>query len=373
MLHGLFVVLKWLLPICLCLVLGSFAFLWWAPTFGGNPDEKSLAAITSSKHFNGSVFVNLSPTVVGTESGESPSLFSWLSSVLFPPPGKQPGEPLPSMAIDPKRATMDQHFTWLGHSTIMFAEAGKTVLIDPVFYRASPVIVGGKPFAIRNAPTADDLPAIDAVLISHDHYDHLDHRAIKELNPKVGHFYVPLGVKAHLQRWGVADQKITGLDWYESARLGELRFTLMPSRHFSGRRFSNRNSTLWGAWMIKSPDLSLYFSGDSGYSKEFAQIGRAYGPFDLAFIENGAYNAQWAQIHMTPEESVQAALDLRAQVVLPIHWGKFDLAYHPWREPVERFLAAAHNKPMRVTTPVIGQSFTLGALPVEKWWEDVKD
>ena len=216
------------------------------------------------------------------------------------------------------------------------------------------------------------MPKIDAVLISHDHYDHLDYRTIQEIHTKTGHFFVPLGVKAHLQRWGVPANKITELDWNEQARLGDIRLTLVPARHFSGRTFK-RNTTLWGGYVVKSPDTNIYFSSDSGYGRHFADIIAQYGPFDFVMIENGAYNDDWALIHATPEHAVQAARDVQAIKVLPIHWGKFDLSEHHWKDPIERFLRAAAQQPaLDVTTPKIGQVFQLDKLPKEKWWESVQ-
>ena len=363
--------LKWLVVPALFLVLALAAFLKFAPVFGAAPDAASKAKIEQASNFNGSVFTNLRPTSMENDEREKPSLLKWLSSSLNPPEGKHPAEPLPSERLD-ANALADGSITWLGHSTVLVKTAGKTLLFDPVFHRASPVFLTGKPFATTNPPKLADLPPIDAILISHDHYDHLDYRTITAIHAKVGHFFVPLGVKAHLQRWGVAEEKITELGWYEAAQLGALRFTLTPSRHFSSRRLSNRDSTLWGGWVLKAPALSLFFSGDSGYDPEFAKIGEQFGPFDIACIENGTYDLQWPQIHMLPEEGVQAALDLRAHRVLPIHWAKFDLAYHTWKDPVERFTLAARGKNLQVATPKIGQSFTLDRLPQEPWWEDVK-
>ncbi|WP_338412735.1 exodeoxyribonuclease VII large subunit [Psychrobacter raelei] len=219
----------------------------------------------------------------------------------------------------------------------------------------------------------------------HDHYDHLDHKAIKQLAHKVGHFYVPLGVKAHLILWGVAADNISEYDWYESASItggaslskDEITLTFAPTRHFSGRRLTGQNTSLWGSWAVQSQQLSVYFSGDGGYSEEFAKIGERFGGFDVAFIEDGAYNQSWRNVHMMPEESAQAGIDVQAKVVLPIHWGKFDLSVHHWREPVRRLKLAFDNynstQPakhrIKVATPRIGQVFTLDTLPTAPWWE----
>ncbi|MBP7301623.1 MAG: MBL fold metallo-hydrolase [Brachymonas sp.] len=367
--------LKWLLIFVVLLAAGTYLFIRFHPVFGGQPDAQSMAKIRQSPHFNGEVFVNLEPTEIQLSDGdntEKPSIIGWLSSVTNPPAGKHPAEPVPTLPLD-NAALKNDRFVWLGHSTLLFKLANKTLLLDPVFNRASPIFLGGAPFAMTHTYTVGELPPIDAVLISHDHYDHLDYRAIQELDSKTGHFYVSLGVKAHLQRWGVADSKITEMDWHEQAQFGDLRLTLAPARHFSGRTLHNRNSTLWGAWIVRSANLSLFFNGDSGYGKHFAMIGERYGPFDVAFMENGAYNPKgWPLVHMTPEQSAQAAADIRTKVAVPIHWGKFDLAYHTWKDPIQRFLQAAANQPYQTATPQIGQVFDLQNLPQGKWWESVK-
>lgn len=371
----MFVFLKWFLLLAVLIGLCIAAFVFYHPVFGGTPDAASRARIEASPQFNGSVFVNQESTELMPTSGdnaEKPNILNWLASVTNPPPGKQPAEPLPSVALD-VQALQNGRFAWFGHSTLLMRLADRNVLFDPVFHRASPVFLGGAPFPMAHEYSVEDLPALDAVLISHDHYDHLDYKAIQQLDEKTGHFYVPLGVKAHLQRWGVADDKITELDWHEQARLGDLSFTLVPSRHFSGRRLSNRFSTLWGSWVVRSPAMSIYFNADSGYGKHFASNGERYGPFDVAFMENGAYNEKgWPLVHMTPEQSVKASTELRARQVVPVHWAKFDLAYHPWKEPIERFMKAASAKELDVVTPRIGEVFDLQQAPRERWWEAVK-
>jgi L-ascorbate metabolism protein UlaG (beta-lactamase superfamily) len=250
--------------------------------------------------------------------------------------------------------------------------SGVVIMTDPVFNRASPVVLIGNPFSLQNPIAIDDLPTVDAVIISHDHYDHLDYQAIKDLSERVDRFFVPLGVKAHLQRWGVNGERISELDWYESEFYRGVKLTLAPARHFSGRRFSNRNETLWGSWVIDSKTLKAYFSGDGGYSETFKIIGEKYGPFDIAFMENGAYNLNWANIHMMPEQTVQASIDLNARVLFPIHWSKFDLSVHPWDEPAIRITAEAKRRDVTVATPLIGEVFDLEHLPQAHWWEALR-
>lgn len=369
MLRHLWAFLKWLVIILLLLALCAYLFLTFSPTFGGQPDAQSQKRIVDSSHFNGEIFKNLIPTKMDTSSDKSPSMASVLYRLVSPEANKNPTAALQTIALNLKNQPLQNgQLVWLGHSSVLFRSDDLTIMTDPVFNRASPIPLGGKAFAMTNTPTIDDMPKIDVVIISHDHYDHLDHHAIQDLNDKVGHFYVPLGVKAHLQRWGVPNEKITEMDWYDEVQLKNIRLIFTPSRHFSGRTFE-RNTTLWGSWVVKSPNLSLYFSGDGGYSPEFAKIGQQFGPFDIALVEDGAYNQDWAQIHMFPEQSVQAAVDLNAKAMLPIHWGKFDLSLHQWRDPIERVQKAIAKTSVTLTTPMIGEVFSIQALPQHEWWK----
>lgn len=367
-LQNLLVALKYLLYAAVVLSLLVWLFLNYAPAFGGKPDEDSTQRMTNSKNFSDGKFSNLVSTQVSTSSGRGKiSIFDW----IFPPDGKNPAKPLPSESFD-RNSFTEGKFVWLGHSTLLMKTSGVVIMTDPVFNRASPVVLIGNPFSLQNPIAIDDLPAVDAVIISHDHYDHLDYQAIKDLSERVDRFFVPLGVKAHLQRWGVTGERISELDWYESELYRGLKLTLAPARHFSGRRFSNRNETLWGSWVIDSKALKAYFSGDGGYSETFKIIGDKYGPFDIAFMENGAYNLNWANSHMMPEQTVQASIDLNARVLFPIHWSKFDLSIHPWDEPAIRITAEAKRRDVTVATPLIGEVFDLEKLPQVHWWEALR-
>ena len=354
----------------LILALAGFSFYKFAPVFGGTPDEISQNKINNSKNYNGKQFRNIEPTVTMTKSDESPTMGEAIAGLLFPPKGKNPLAPLPSKLFDQTKLS-NGDFTWFGHSTVLFKLEGMTVITDPVFYRASPVFIGGKPFKTEHKNTIETLPFIDVVVISHDHYDHLDIQSIKEIDSKVGKYLVPLGIKGHLQRWNIDSSKITEFDWYEGQTINDVTFTLTPTRHFSGRKLNDANKTLWGSWVVKSASQNVYFSGDGGYSDEFKKIGEKFGPFDVAFMEDGAYSKGWSQIHMFPEQSVKAAKDLNAKTILPIHWGKFDLSNHTWTDPIERIKDAAEQENISVATPLIGEIFNLSELPQTNWWTEL--
>ncbi|ACA84747.1 MBL fold metallo-hydrolase [Shewanella woodyi] len=248
----------------------------------------------------------------------------------------------------------------LGHSSIFMQLDGKKWLIDPVFSeRASPFsFIGPKRF--HPTPISlKDLPEIDGVLISHDHYDHLDKATIKHLASTSTQFIVPLGVDKHLLRWGVAANKVQSLDWWESFNLGSTKITAMPTQHFSGRGIFDKNETLWASYVIESQQNKIYFSGDSGYFAGFKEIGDRFGPFTLTMVETGAYDADWPTIHMTPEQSLQAHIDLRGETMMPIHNGTFDLAFHSWYEPLERIVKLANDTDVKLATPMMGQGLTL--------------
>ncbi|MCD9458733.1 MBL fold metallo-hydrolase [Marinibactrum halimedae] len=261
----------------------------------------------------------------------------------------------------------------LGHSTILIKVDGQYVLTDPVFSkRASPVQWMG-PKRFHDAPlTIDELPPIDVVLISHDHYDHLDKASVRELNGKVKQFVVPLKVGKRLQKFGVAKEKITELDWWQSHEVNGLKLVATPAQHFSGRGLFDRDKTLWCSWSIIGKESRIFFSGDGGYFAGFKEIGDAYGPFDITLIETGAYNKMWGDTHMMPEESVQAHLDVKGVAMVPIHNGTFDLALHDWYEPFERALNKANEKRVNMLSPVFGERVDiLNPTNTQRWWQSM--
>lgn len=260
--------------------------------------------------------------------------------------------------------------TWLGHSSLLFEIDGTVVLTDPVFSeRTSPLqFLGPKRF---HAPPlgVEDLPEVDLVVISHDHYDHLDRDSIIALNRRSTRFLVPLGVGAHLAFWGVPEAQIEELDWWQETAVGGLRVVCTPARHFSGRGLTDRNRTLWSSWVMLSEHQRVYFSGDTAMSEDFAEIGRRFGPFDLTAMEVGAYDRGWPDVHLGPEQAVQAHRELRGSLMLPVHWGTFDLALHSWTEPVERLRVAARSVGVTLLVPQVGQRIdAANPPPIVPWW-----
>ncbi|NIF18226.1 MBL fold metallo-hydrolase [Pantoea sp. Cy-639] len=300
------------------------------------------------------------------------TLRAWWDVFFNKPAGTAPATPLPIHTLT--RAELDaapeRSLYRLGHSTVLMKLRGRWWLTDPVFSeRASPVSFAG-PKRFHAPPiTIEELPPITAVILSHDHYDHLDHAAIRALAPKVEVFLAPLGVGDRLRQWGVEPQRIRQFDWWEGTEIAGLRLTATPAQHFSGRGLSDGNRTLWASWVLEDDGLRLFFSGDTGYFSGFAEIGRRFGPFDVTLMETGAYNAQWPYVHMHPQQTVQAHRDLRGQWLLPIHNGTFDLAMHTWEAPFDQVLRFAGEYRIPVATPKMGERLDLDAPHHgSPWW-----
>lgn len=287
-------------------------------------------------------------------------------------PHRRPDTPVPVQPLVHQdfgpAATVGLRVVWLGHSTTVLELGGRRLLLDPVWGpRASPV----PGFAARFYPSPlpfDELPPVDVVLISHDHYDHLDRRTIRALADRPVAWVTALGVGRHLVRWGVPRRAIREFDWWEQAEVAGLQVTATPARHFSGRGLAP-DRTLWAGWSIAAPNARVYYSGDTAMQAEFAEIGARLGPFDLSMIEIGAYHGEWADVHLGPEQAMAAHRLVRARHLLPVHWGLFDLALHGWTEPIERLLASAAAHPeVSVLTPRPGEIVHLVAdKPVHGW------
>ena len=348
------------------------AFINVSPQFGAAAKELSLERIRKSPNFFNGVFKNAEKTVQNTG-------FKWSTIPKFFTDGNNK---VPSVDLPIKKLTksyfenepQEPRITWFGHSAAFVEMEGLNIFIDPMLgdVPAPHPMLGSKRFQKELPISIDSLPKIDVVLISHDHYDHLDYGSIVKLKNKVAQFYVPLGIKAHLTSWGVSEEKITEFDWWESINYNGIEFVSTPARHFSGRGIINRNSTLWCSWVLKSENSSIFFSGDSGFGKHFKEIGDKYGPFDFAMLECGQYNEQWSQIHMTPEETIQASIDVQSTLSMPIHWGSFKLALHSWDDPIVRVSAKANELNVKITTPKVGEAIILDGskYPSDTWWEN---
>jgi len=289
---------------------------------------------------------------------------------------KVPTAAVPVEATDPsafaRPPASGLGLTWLGHSSVLVELEGVRVLLDPMWGpRASPTPAAG-PKRFFEAPLAlERLPDLDAVVLSHDHYDHLDEGTIVALNRRGCLFVAPLGVGAHLERWGVPAERIVELDWWQEWDVKGVTLACVPARHFSGRKPWGQNRTLWSGWVLKGRTRRFYYSGDSGYFNGFKAIGAKYGPFDAACLDCGAYDPTWPDAHLGPEQAVQACLDAGAALLLPMHWATFHLALHGWTEPVERLLVAARAAGVAVAAPRPGQRLDPARPPApERWWPD---
>ncbi len=355
------------------IILVAFMFLNFYPAFGGKASKEKVLIFNQSKSYLKGKFVNQIPTTMDTSFKKMVSI---LKDYLKGNPKIRPVKSIPVQPLDARLLEGNQqaNVTWLGHSTVLLELDGKTLLLDPMFSQApSPIPqLGGRRYSEKLPIEIEELPQIDAILISHDHYDHMDYNSIKKLKAKTKHFYVPLGAGSHLERWGVEPKQIRELDWWNEAEFEGLTIACTPARHFSGRSLFDRDSTLWCSWVIAGQQTKVYFSGDSGYGPHFKEIGERFGPFDLTLLECGQYDQRWSAIHMMPEETVQAQLDLKGKMMLPIHWGAFTLALHDWNEPIERVTKTAKAQNIEIASPRIGETFMIGAAnyPASIWWSN---
>lgn len=365
--------LVYIFLIAILLVITYLLFVNFYPAFGGEVSKERKTQYKSSVQFEEGVFKNVK--AVPKDPSFSEVLTMTRKFFFEKVENSRPVEDLVPVPLDSAELANYRGVTriiWFGHSSFLVQMEGKNILIDPMFSEvpAPHPWLGNKRFNQTHPIEIQALPQIDLVLISHDHYDHLDYQSIKQLKNKVEQFYVPLGVGVHLQAWGVAPDKIAELDWWQDIRFRGIEFICTPAQHFSGRKFSNRQSTLWSSWVIRSTKHSLFFSGDSGYASHFKEIGAKYGPFDVAMLECGQYNKMWPDVHMFPEETAQAGIDVGAKMILPIHWGGFKLALHSWTDPIERVTAKATAFDLPLVTPRIGEPVVLDTLakPTQFWW-----
>jgi len=391
-------------PMLILLCLGLLAALaaatallyyWQHPIFGEPPKGERLTRITASPNYVDGAFRNQVETPMLT-TDESRLSLMW-RNFRGKRPETRPPQPLPTIKTDLHALDLAQDLViWLGHSSYYVQLGGRRILIDPIFNdHASPFSWVNRTFAGTDLYTAADLPNIDVLIITHDHYDHLDYKTARALRPKVTTIVTALGVGAHLEAWGYDDYRINELDWGEVFRVsgtnrnsessrngGELtgksagkpalEIIATPGRHFSGRTFK-RSQTLWMGLVLRTPTRRLFFSGDTGYGPHFTQIGQNYGPFDWVTLDTGQYNPRWAFMHMQPEEAARAAEDLRARAYTPGHVGRFTISDHDWDEPFKRVSAASEGRSYALWTPEIGRPVYLDGRPQHfgPWWETV--
>ncbi|MBN1971464.1 MAG: MBL fold metallo-hydrolase [Candidatus Delongbacteria bacterium] len=341
---------------------------------GVKPDKKSISDLSFSDNYNidKKQFQNRRPELVDDMRKRLMNFTSIMKFLFADKPDDTKPKNLPVIKPDfvDFMNTNDQiKAIWLGHSSFILNISGKVILVDPVFSTsASPVNFMVKRF-IEPVAKLEDLPDVDVILISHDHYDHLDMEVVKFYKDKDNIFITPLGIGSYLKGWGITDDRIFETDWWGTVSYNGLNFVATPAQHFSGRGLSS-NVTLWASWIIQKGKSKIFYSGDSGYDIHFKQIGNMFGPFDVAFIECGQYNEKWREVHMLPEESIMAFEDLNARKLFPVHWGMFELSSHSWNEPIMKVYEASIAKNFELVAPMIGEVVNLeNTYEVTKWWE----
>jgi len=356
------------------LLIVGILFVNLSPQFGGKATKEEQLIYTNSENYKKEKFINLGNIKIEMSAG---NMIKAIGGMFKSIPNARPKKAIEVQKIDSLNIAnynSKTRFIWFGHSAFLVQMNDKTILIDPMFGNAPAPhpLLGTKRFSTELPIEIEKLPKIDAVLISHDHYDHLDYESIQKLKDKVGKFYTPLGVGVHLQEWGIEKERIVELDWWQEVIFDDLTFASTPAQHFSGRGLSDRDKTLWCSWIIQSETENIFFSGDSGYGSHFKEIGEKYGDFDFAMIECGQYNELWPDVHMFPEETAQAGADIKAKKIMPIHWGAFKLAQHSWIDPIERVSIKAKELNIELITPKIGESIELENLAnlTSTWWKN---
>ncbi len=343
--------------------------------FGGKITKQLKRELAQSSNWKGKSFENLVETKMDFKLKDFPGM---IYENFFKTKGRSPMNPITIEEFDKDSflsSSSSAKFIWFGHSVVLLNVEGKIIVIDPMLGPdASPIApFKTKRFSKGTLDLIDNLPKIDLLLLSHDHYDHLDLASINKLKSKVKKYWVAKGTKRHFESWGIYPEKVKEFDWWDKSELEGIEITFTPTRHFSGRGILDRNKSLWGGWTIKSSSENIYFSGDGGYGDHFKLVGEKLGPFDFGFMECGQYHELWRQIHMFPDESVQAALDAGVKRIMPVHWAGFSLAPHKWKTPVIDFVKSAEEKGLYWVCPKLGQQKLINeTFDSNRWWEAIE-
>lgn len=343
--------------------------------FGGSVTNELIQQYQQSENWKNGSFQNLEATDMNISLTKLPSVIykQFLSRNRRSPKHPLLVQPFDKTAFLEK--SPDTKIIWYGHSAILMRMNNKSILIDPMLGPDTTPIAptASKRFSKNTLHLIDQFPDIDLILITHDHYDHLDYASIQKLKLKTKQYFVALGVKRHLVSWGVRPELITEVDWWQTNNLDNIKITYTPTRHFSGRGLTDRQKTLWGGWFFETGNEKIWFSGDGGYGNHFKEIRKRLGPIDFAFMECGQYNDDWHNIHLFPNEAVKAAIDAGAKKAMPVHWGGFDLSYqHSWKDPVNDFLQSAQKHQLDYSLPRLGEMFTIQDELKQKWWEELE-
>ena len=339
--------------------------------FGGKVTSAEKEKLSQSPQWDGKKFINQIPTGMDISLKEFPSL---LYQNFKGRSARAPQKDLGFIPFDRSKIVGKQpQFAWFGHSALFLQLEGLNLLIDPMLGPdASPIgPLRTRRYSQNTLSLIDALPEIDAIFLTHDHYDHLDYASIQLLKRKTNRYFVALGVKRHLESWGIPSAQIQEFDWWDEGKIDQVKFTFTPSRHFSGRGLTDRAKSLWGGWIFQTQSHQIYWSGDGGFGPHFEEVGRRFGASDWGFMECGQYHTLWQQIHMLPEEAAQAAQLSKIKQAIPVHWAGFTLALHHWTDPVERFLAESIKVRQEILTPQIGAIIEIGTIHQEKWWREI--
>jgi L-ascorbate metabolism protein UlaG (beta-lactamase superfamily) len=360
----------WTLAVILTIFFGVLFYIYLNPQFGGSVNKSQKEIYAQSKYWDGDKFINMEETKMEIGTKDIPGL---LKKQLFGTEGRSPKTNIPLIPFDKEKWNKNKEvakFIWYGHSALLLQIKGKNYLMDPMLGDDSSPIAPFKTkrFTEGVLEIIDQIPPLEAVFMTHDHYDHLDYASIKKIRNKVNKYYVALGVGRHLESWDVSKEQIIEFDWWDELVDESLKITFVPSRHFSGRGLTDRAKSIWGGWVVEWDEQRIYCTGDGGYGAHFKEIAEKFAPFDWAFVECGQYNKLWHQLHMYPEEAVQTGIDVQAGTTIPIHWGGFALALHNWKDPVERFVAHAIKTQTRYTLPQIGEIVLMGQEPQQNDW-----